>query len=125
MMPTLRFWFRKWRAMDAAIVPGEVVQPCADAWADVGPYRMLSIAWANPTPWHTPRELPEPELAALIDRLAAATGEGDDVIFNFHAPPYDTEIDLGPAVRPDLTVEKEAGDVKRVPIGSTAVCPLT
>ena len=46
---------------------------------------------------------------------------GDDVIFNFHAPPYDTEIDLGPAVRPDLTVEKEAGDVKRVPIGSTAV----
>ena len=31
---------------------------------------MLSLGWSNPTPWDTPRECFEAELAAKIDALA-------------------------------------------------------
>jgi Icc-related predicted phosphoesterase len=48
---------------------------------------------ANRTPWDSPRELPEDELAAYIAGQAEAAGTTDRVIFNFHVPPHDTPID--------------------------------
>lgn len=103
-----------------SLLTGNVVHNCDGSVVEVGDYLMASIGWANPTPWHTPREEPEERLAERIERLV----DGHDptrLIFNFHVPPYGTSLDVGPAVRADLSVEKEAGDVKRVPIGSTAV----
>ena len=106
-------------AVDPLLV-GEVVHNCDGQLVEVGGYIMASIGWANPTPWSTPREEPEDRLAERIERLVGGLDPGR-AIFNFHAPPYGTSLDVGPAVRPDLTVETEAGDVKRVPIGSVAV----
>lgn len=102
------------------LLDGAAIGNCDDRVVDVLGYPMVSVGWANPTPWSSPREESEEALAARIDRLVDGV-EMDRAIFNFHVPPHGTSLDVGPAVRADLTVEHEAGEVKRVPIGSRAV----
>ena len=57
---------------------------------------MVSMPYVNPTPWKTPREAPEDELGARIDRAIGAQGDFREVIFNFHAPPKDSTLDTCP-----------------------------
>ena len=57
---------------------------------------MISMPYVNPTPWHTPREADEPELAERIERMAGQFGDHRRVIFNFHAPPKDSTLDTCP-----------------------------
>lgn len=57
---------------------------------------MVSMPYVNPTPWRTPREADEPELAAMIDRVIDGIGDQTSVIFNFHAPPKDSTLDTCP-----------------------------
>lgn len=54
---------------------------------------MVSMPYVNPTPWKTPREAEEDELAQRIDAVIAGIGEHRNVIFNFHAPPKDSTLD--------------------------------
>lgn len=54
---------------------------------------MLSTGLSNPTPWKTPREVPDEELAAHIEEMVAGVGDFSQVIFNFHAPPKDSTLD--------------------------------
>ena len=44
---------------------------------DLDGFTLVSTGWANPTPWNTFRELPEPELRERIDGLVAA-GSGSE-----------------------------------------------
>jgi uncharacterized protein len=57
---------------------------------------MVSMPYVNPTPWHTPREAPESELAERIDRVAGDLPDYATAIFNFHAPPVDSTLDTCP-----------------------------
>ena len=57
---------------------------------------MISMPYVNPTPWKTPREAEEPELAERVAALAAPFGDHAKVIFNFHAPPKDSTLDTCP-----------------------------
>jgi Icc-related predicted phosphoesterase len=57
---------------------------------------MVSMPYVNPTPWNTPREADEDELARKIDTVVAGIGEHRNVIFNFHAPPKDSTLDTCP-----------------------------
>jgi Icc-related predicted phosphoesterase len=57
---------------------------------------MVSMPYVNPTPWKTPREAEESELAARIDRTIDGIGDHAQVIFNFHAPPKDSTLDTCP-----------------------------
>ena len=57
---------------------------------------MVSMPYVNPTPWNTPREAEEPELAAKIDAVIGGIGDHRNVIFNFHAPPKDSTLDTCP-----------------------------
>ena len=57
---------------------------------------MVSMPYVNPTPWNTPREAPEPELAARIETIAGDLPDHGKVIFNFHAPPIDSTLDTCP-----------------------------
>ena len=41
-------------------------------------------------------------------------------IFNFHCPPYDTQIDQGPVLGEDMRMRSTAGGVEMHPVGSTA-----
>jgi uncharacterized protein len=80
---------------------------------------LVSTGWANPTPWKTFRELPEDELRARIDGLVAEVPDPKRAIFNFHAPPYGSNLDSAPKLDADL--KYVAGGQALVPVGSRAV----
>jgi Icc-related predicted phosphoesterase len=82
-------------------------------------FTLVSTGWANPTPWKTYRELPEDELRARIDGLVAAVEDPKRAIFNFHAPPYSSNLDSAPKL--DADMKYVAGGQALVPVGSTAV----
>ncbi len=52
-------------------------------------HTMISVGISTPTPWKTPREVPEEELGAMIDKMAALVPDMSKAIFNFHDPPKD------------------------------------
>jgi Icc-related predicted phosphoesterase len=82
-------------------------------------FTMISTGWANPTPWNTFRELPEDQLRSRIDGLVGSVGDPKRAIFNFHAPPYNSNLDGAPQLNPDMTYV--SGGRAIVPVGSHAV----
>ena len=82
-------------------------------------FSLVSTGWANPTPWNTFRELPEPELRERIDSLVAQVPDPHRAIFNFHAPPYGSNLDNAPKLDPEMNYV--AGGQALVPVGSRAV----
>jgi len=82
---------------------------------------MISVGYSNKTPWDSPRELPEEELAAYIGAQAEALGNTDRVIFNFHVPPRDTPIDQAVLLDPEFRPIMKGGMPVISGVGSTAV----
>jgi uncharacterized protein len=82
-------------------------------------FTLVSTGWANPTPWNTFRELPEPELRDRIDGLVAKVPDPHRSIFNFHAPPYGSNLDNAPKLDADMNYV--AGGQALIPVGSHAV----
>jgi Icc-related predicted phosphoesterase len=82
-------------------------------------FSMVSTGYSNITPWKTYRELPEPELAAKIEAIIPAGADMRRMVFNFHCPPYGSNLDEAPQIDENLNV-KEAGRAL-VPVGSKAV----
>jgi len=87
----------------------------------LGEYQLLSSAWASPTPWDSPRELPEEELEEKLEQLAANLEPGVPTIFNLHCPPFDSGLDMAPQLTDDLRVVHRGGEQVIVPVGSRAV----
>lgn len=54
---------------------------------------LVSCGYVNPTPWNTYRELPESTLYNKINDKLKGIEHFGNVIFNFHAPPYNTKLD--------------------------------
>ena len=82
-------------------------------------FAMVSTGWANPTPWKTFRELPEDELRTRIDGLVASVSDRQRSIFNFHAPPYGSNLDNAPKIGEDLRYV--SGGQALIPVGSKAI----
>ena len=82
-------------------------------------FTVVSTGWANPTPWKTFRELPENELKSRIDGLVGSMPDAHRAIFNFHAPPYGSNLDAAPKLDEDM--KYVAGGQALVPVGSHAV----
>ncbi len=82
-------------------------------------FSMVSTGWANPTPWKTFRELPEDELRARIDGLVAEVPDRQRSIFNFHAPPYGSNLDNAPKIGEDMRYV--SGGQALIPVGSRAI----
>jgi uncharacterized protein len=82
-------------------------------------FSMVSTGWANPTPWNTFRELPEDELRARIDTLVAEVPDRNRSIFNFHAPPYGSNLDNAPKIGEDMRYV--SGGQALIPVGSKAI----
>jgi Icc-related predicted phosphoesterase len=57
---------------------------------------MVSMPYVNPTPWHTPREASEDQLAEMIEEQVGGVPDTSRAIFNFHAPPVDSTLDTCP-----------------------------
>jgi Icc-related predicted phosphoesterase len=82
-------------------------------------FHLVSMGWTNPTPWDTYREAPEDELAAKIEAVVAGVPDMERAIFNFHAPPYGSGLDLAPEL--DSTLRPTHGGAVVKAVGSTAV----
>jgi uncharacterized protein len=61
-------------------------------------FPMISMGYSNHTPWKTPRECTEEELAQKIREQASNLSDFKKAIFNFHVPPLNSGIDLAPMV---------------------------
>jgi len=86
-----------------------------------GGYEMITLGYANTTPWKSPREVSDPELGAMIENLASQVRRPETAIFNLHVPPIDTELDKAPAVSEEFTYVREGLGVKMIHAGSAAV----
>ena len=84
-------------------------------------HEMLSSGWTNPTPWDSPRETTEEELAKKIDAMAAQIQDMSHAIFNTHCPPVNTPLDSAPKITKDLRTRTAGGQTEMISAGSVAV----
>jgi Icc-related predicted phosphoesterase len=59
-------------------------------------HTMVSLGYSNPTPWNTPREMEEPELAKHIEKAFSGISDYSRLVFNMHVPPIDSTLDTCP-----------------------------
>jgi uncharacterized protein len=69
-------------------------------------HTMISVGLSTPTPWKTPREVPEEQLAAMIEEMVKQVTDMGSCIFNFHDPPIDSTLDTCPKL--DWTTDPPA-----------------
>jgi len=84
-------------------------------------HQLVSMGWSSPTPWHTPRELPEEEFLDRLSGLLKGVRDPRKTVMMTHVPPYDSGLDTAPLLSPDLRPTVTAGDLIRGPVGSTGV----
>jgi uncharacterized protein len=106
---------------DAVLERATHVVACDDRVVRVGPHEMISCAYANPTPWNSPRELDEDALYARVKGLADQVEDPERAIFNLHVPPHASGLDTAREINPDLTLVYKGGQPNEIPVGSTAV----
>lgn len=98
---------------------------CEDLPVELGDQiEMISCGIANPTPWNSPRELPEQELAAHLERLASQLRDPGRSVFNLHVPPKGTALDQAPELDATLKPVVRGGAVAMASAGSQAVREL-
>jgi len=84
-------------------------------------HSMISCEWVNSTPWGTPRECPDDELMSRLQKEFDRVAAYDNLICNFHAPPYGTRIDAAPKLDDKQTVKVRYGTPDMVHVGSKSV----
>lgn len=87
----------------------------------LGANELVTLDYTNPTPWSTPREMKEPQLAALIRRRVEGLEDPARAIFNFHCPPLNTRLDLAPELNANFEFVVDPGGQSFVHVGSRAV----
>lgn len=86
-----------------------------------GRHQLISCAWTNPTPWDTPRECSEKELKKKLEKEFSKVDDYENLICNFHAPPYDSGLDVCPKLDKNLKPVWKMGSPVTYPAGSKAV----
>jgi uncharacterized protein len=82
---------------------------------------LLSFGYSTPTPWATPRELEEDEIAARLAAAATALEHPECAIFNVHCPPRDTQLDQAPKLDDKMRPVSGPGGAEMTSVGSRAV----
>lgn len=104
---------------------GDVVVPSENRVIELdGRHTMITVGYSTPTPWATPREATEGELAQLIDEAMVNVSDPARCVFNVHVPPLDSGLDRCLKVDPTHevpTVVKDAGRPVYYGAGSRAV----
>lgn len=79
------------------------VVPCESRVVELDDHHTVaSLGYSTPTPWNTPRELPDEEIGSRIEKLMAHVPDPSSCLFNFHVPPLDSGLDT--CVKLDSTV---------------------
>jgi uncharacterized protein len=105
--------------IDPIIAAAKEVELGESNLIDLDGISLVSTGWANPTPWNTFRELPEPELRERIDGLVKDVPDRRRAIFNFHAPPFGSNLDNAPKI--DADMRYVSGGQALIPVGSHAI----
>ena len=63
---------------------------------------IVTVGYSTPTPWETPREKTDPELAEVIEGVMVEVRDPSRAILNFHCPPLDSSLDT--CLKLDATV---------------------
>ncbi|HMK93896.1 MAG TPA: hypothetical protein VK536_00705 [Candidatus Limnocylindrales bacterium] len=87
----------------------------------VGEHEMISFGYVNPSPWHTPRELPEEEIYIRLKEMTDKLSDPKTAVFNFHAPPYGTGLDMAPKLSADLRPVARGAEITMEHVGSKSV----
>jgi len=88
-------------------------------------HEMVTSGWANITPWHSPREVPEEDLIKKFGPMIDKVQHMENAIFNLHVPPHNTPLDLAPELDATLKpVVKGGGGISMIHVGSTTVRQL-
>ncbi len=86
-----------------------------------GLHEVVSTGWVNPSPWKTTREEEDEQLEERLEKYISQLNDTRSAIFNFHAPPFKSNLDEAPLLDEDLKPILEGGRVVNVPVGSKAV----
>jgi uncharacterized protein len=98
-----------------------VVNPDGQVVELPGGFQMISVGYSNRTPWDSPRELDEDDLADVIDAEAVKLADPVRAVFNLHVPPKDTPIDQAVALDQEFRPVMKGGAPYITGVGSTAV----
>ncbi|MGC8492189.1 MAG: metallophosphoesterase family protein [Syntrophobacteraceae bacterium] len=96
-----------WFVIDEMIDKAKLVHACDNRVVDLDGHEMVTSSWSNPTPWQTPRELPEDELEVKLEGLCKQVTNYERAIFNFHVPPHGYSLDLCPKLDENLVMSAE------------------
>jgi Icc-related predicted phosphoesterase len=105
--------------IDSVIDAAERVELGEANTIDLEGLALVSTGWTNPTPWNTFREMPEPELRTRIDEIVGKVPDPRRAIFNFHVPPFGSNLDNAPKL--DANMKYVSGGQALIPVGSHAV----
>jgi uncharacterized protein len=86
-----------------------------------GEHEMITLGYANHTPWNSPREVDEAVLSEKIEKMASGIKNMSTAIFNIHVPPIDTVLDQAPKLDENLKPVTSGGNPVMTSAGSTAV----
>jgi uncharacterized protein len=89
-----------------------------------GPYDFFGCGYANMTPWHCPRDLEEEDLRKVLDRTRGQIGNPKKTIFDIHAPPVGTTLDMAAELDPEFKPKVIGGHMVMHHVGSTSVREL-
>jgi Icc-related predicted phosphoesterase len=93
-----------------------------DVAVDIGEnFQMVSCGWANPTPWNSPREMPDEQLEQHLESLISEVEDPQRMVLNLHVPPSGTAIDQAPRLDDNLKPVVQGGSVVMISAGSRAV----
>jgi len=87
-------------------------------------HEMISCCWSNPTPWNSPREASEDELEKKFETEFNRVDNYDNLICNFHIPPYKSNLDSAPKLDKNLRVIYSMGKPEFIPVGSKSLQKL-
>src|SRR5260370_24724305 len=107
---------------------GEVLKQCSYVEMPEGhvvmiddEHEMVSAGFANTTPWHAPRDIPDEQLGSFIEAMASRLRAPERAVFNIHVPPFATGLDTAPLLDDNFKPLVAAGEAATGPAGSKAV----
>jgi Icc-related predicted phosphoesterase len=114
------------RAVDDVIRKYEdsgIIYPL-DKTVEIDGFNIISYEYTNPTPWNTPREASDGKIKEDLEKKISKISNTKRAIFNFHAPPYGTRLDLAPELDKSLKPIMDVGQPRFAHVGSRAIREL-
>jgi Icc-related predicted phosphoesterase len=84
-------------------------------------YRFVGTSRVPPTPWRTPREITEEDMAQRLERIAGLGNAMLPLILVAHTPPYACGLDNAPLLDKNRKQVILGGVMQTTPVGSTSL----